>query len=118
MPLRARRRGPRAQFFGTRLAIMWMVGVPSAPGRCRVLYWFFTPSRDAPERLAKQAAEPDWKARPAPWLGLGYRVAGALEAVLSGLWAQLGRRATSFPTAVSSCSTPVCSTRAYAAGHM
>ena len=40
---------------------MWMVGVPSAPGRCRVLYWFFTPSAGAPERLAKQAAEPDWK---------------------------------------------------------
>ncbi|KAK9832649.1 hypothetical protein WJX81_007195 [Elliptochloris bilobata] len=49
------------KFFGTRLAIMWMVGVPSAPGRCRVLYWFFTPSVNAPERLAKQAAEPAWK---------------------------------------------------------
>lgn len=64
---------PRAQFFGTRLAIMWMVGVPSAPGRCRVLYWFFTPSKDAPERLAKQAAEPDWKVRQGifqgEWLG-------------------------------------------------
>ena len=50
------------QFFGGPFAIMWMVGVPSAPGRCRVLYWFFTPSAGAPERLAKQAAEPDWKA--------------------------------------------------------
>lgn len=49
------------QFFGGPFAIMWMVGVPSAPGRCRVLYWFFTPSAGAHERLAKQAAEPDWK---------------------------------------------------------
>ena len=49
------------QFFGGPFAIMWMVGVPSAPGRCRVLYWFFTPSAAAPERLAKQAAEADWK---------------------------------------------------------
>ena len=52
---------PSAQFFGTPYAIMWMVGVPSAPGRCRVLYWFFTPSKGAPGRLAKQAVEPAWK---------------------------------------------------------
>jgi hypothetical protein len=84
MPSRAPTRPgrPRAQFFGTRLAIMWMVGVPSAPGRCRVLYWFFTPSKDAPERLVKQAAEPDWKVRLVPRPHPMPGVAGALEALL------------------------------------
>lgn len=32
---------------------MWMVAVPTAPGRCRCLWWFFQPSVGASKRLQK-----------------------------------------------------------------
>lgn len=40
---------------------MWMLAIPTAPGRCRCLWWFFHPSENAPERLRKLAAQPIWK---------------------------------------------------------
>jgi hypothetical protein len=40
---------------------MWMLAIPTGPGRCRCLWWFFHPSRNAPKRLRKLAAQPVWK---------------------------------------------------------
>ena len=34
-------------------AQMWMTAVPTAPGRCRCLWWFFQPSVGASDRLRK-----------------------------------------------------------------
>ncbi|EIE23397.1 hypothetical protein COCSUDRAFT_47272 [Coccomyxa subellipsoidea C-169] len=42
-------------------AQMWMAAVPTAPGRCRCLWWFFQPSVGASKRLQKVAAQPVWK---------------------------------------------------------
>ncbi|BDA47256.1 Protein TIC 55, chloroplastic [Coccomyxa sp. Obi] len=50
------------KYFGeTNDAQMWMTAVPTAPGRCRCLWWFFQPSTGSSKRLQKVAARPVWQ---------------------------------------------------------